>query len=70
MAAARDRYLLVSWGRSMRDHRVDPAFVKVVDENKWVNGELLVKDPAVDLGRRNTSLRGWDDECMIAVPAP
>ena len=68
MAAAKDRYLLISWGRLMKDCRVDPAAAKI--KLDWVDGEKLVKDPGVELGRRDVSLRGWDDRCMIAVPVP
>ena len=67
MAEAEDRYLVVSWGRLMKDHRLDPENVNVV--RKWVDGEQLLKDPAVFLGRRDTWRRGWEPKVMAQVPA-
>jgi hypothetical protein len=67
MAEAKDRYLLVSWGRLMKDQRCDPENMNVV--HKWVDGEQLLKDPGVSLGRRDTWRRGWEPKVIIQVPA-
>ena len=67
MASARPpaRYLLISWGRRKTD-RSDPLCYFRTLQN-WVDAEQLKQDPGVNLGKRNTSLRGWMDKCMIDV---
>lgn len=69
MSEAEHRFLVVSWGRLMKDGRLNPETVMVVPPAFVVDAEQLSKDPAVELGKRNHSQRGWDDDCMVHVPA-
>jgi len=62
------RYLLVSWGRT-KEKRCNPE-AELGLHNLWVDAEQLRKDPGANLGPRDTSLRGWQDDCMLQVPAP
>ena len=64
----RGRCLVVSWGR-LKEGRCNCTYDYEPFQN-WVDAELLKRDPAVHLGKRNTALRGWDDECLVAVLAP